>query len=707
MVGEASDAPDPLRQALERALGDRYGIVRLLGRGGMGAVFLARERSLDRLVAVKVLATGSAPDEETRERFRREARVAEGLSHANIVPLHAFGEIEGMLYLVMGFVSGESLRERLKRDLRIPEADARRVLADVAEALDYAHRHNVVHRDVKPDNILIEDETGRAYLADFGIAKGLEGGDELTQAGQVVGTPLYMSPEQAAGREVDSRTDIYSLGAVGFAMLAGRPPFSTKTLQEAILKRHTENAPSLAAHATDAPADLVAAIDRCLARKPDDRFKDARSFRQAVAPDALVEADLPEPLDTLDGKAPYLAALLAALSLAAADVYAHLVEHDYRVAHSQLDSADPLPFLALWALGITLVLQLPILISAARAARRRGFPPAQILGAVFRQPRGWLCLFYPARFRRKDDVWNRLPLPFRCWRILATVVAMTFVAFFAITVVMRIVVVGVAENPRGNALDAIGALGLRPWMVLSVPFTLIACALAAPFILYACARLVRSQGFDTYDLRRVSRTLLVGPTSDKTPWRKPEVAQLLLPPAASAHSLDPQTPAAIHAALAALAGRLDGEARRILEEAASFSRGVTERTSALEREIARRRAELDSSEAGILRERLSKLGANTADDDEHRRQIRAALESQLSLLERSAKRIAEAEAEKARTIASLRALWSAAGRLRGSSDSEAVARVARMVDGKYVKAPHAEEASASSTSVTLDRTPGA
>ena len=221
----APEPADPLRSALERALGHQYRIVRLLGRGGMGAVFLAREQALERLVAIKVLPKASAADEETRQRFRREARTAAGLSHANIVPLHGFGEIEGLLYLVMGFVSGESLRDRLKRDQRLPEQEARRILADVAEALASAHRHNVVHRDVKPDNILIEDETGRAFLADFGIAKGLDGGEELTQLGQVVGTPLYMSPEQAAGKDVDPRSDLYSLGAVAFTMLAGRPPF--------------------------------------------------------------------------------------------------------------------------------------------------------------------------------------------------------------------------------------------------------------------------------------------------------------------------------------------------------------------------------------------------------------------------------------------------------------------------------------------------
>lgn len=140
----------------------------------MGAVFLAREQALDRLVAIKVLPGAADADDASRQRFRQEARTSASLTHANIVPLHGFGEVGGMLYLVMGFVSGESLKERLRRDPRLPEHEARQIIADVAEALDYAHRHRVVHRDVKPENILIEDETGRAFLADFGIAKALD-----------------------------------------------------------------------------------------------------------------------------------------------------------------------------------------------------------------------------------------------------------------------------------------------------------------------------------------------------------------------------------------------------------------------------------------------------------------------------------------------------------------------------------------------------
>ncbi len=188
---------DPLRAALERALGAHYEIVRLLGRGGMGAVYLARERALERTVAIKVLPPEVAVSAEAQERFRREARTAAKLTHPNIVPLHTFGEVEGMMYFVMGYVRGESLADRMRRYEKLPPDDARRILSAIADALDYAHRQGVVHRDIKPDNILLEQESGRPMLTDFGIAKAAASGETLTELGTAIGTPHYMSPEQS------------------------------------------------------------------------------------------------------------------------------------------------------------------------------------------------------------------------------------------------------------------------------------------------------------------------------------------------------------------------------------------------------------------------------------------------------------------------------------------------------------------------------
>jgi len=232
--------PDPVRRSLEKALGGQYEVLRLLGRGGMGAVYLTRDTALERLVAVKVLSLDKGEDTASRERFRREARTAARLTHPNIVPLHGFGEADGMLYLVMGYVQGQPLSARMRGAARPGLAESRRIGVEIADALDHAHGRGVVHRDVKPDNILIDDETGRAMLADFGIAKARGGGTSVTQAGGVIGTPAYMSPEQAAGREeLDGRSDLYSLGIVLYALVAGRLPFEGKDGGEILVKHLT------------------------------------------------------------------------------------------------------------------------------------------------------------------------------------------------------------------------------------------------------------------------------------------------------------------------------------------------------------------------------------------------------------------------------------------------------------------------------------
>lgn len=691
----SGDELEALRASLERALGDRYRIVRLLGRGGMGAVYLAREESLDRLVAIKVLRTGTARNEEAQERFRREARVAAGLSHGNIVPLHAFGESEGLLYLVMGFVSGESLGERLKREPRLPEADARRILADVAEALDYAHRNLVVHRDVKPDNILLEDETGRAFLADFGIAKGLDGGEELTQAGQLIGTPLYMSPEQAAGRAVDSRSDLYSLGAVAFAMLAGRPPFSAKGLQESILQRHTQPAPSLAAYAPDAPPDLVAAVDRCLAREPDQRFKDARAFRQAVAPDPLVEDDLPEPLDLLDGKAVLLLVLSLALGLTV-----------IRILASKGSDGRWL-LIALVGLVGALVMQTALLLSATRMAFARGFSWPEVARALFRQPRGWLCFFYPPRFRRKDDVFDRLPGPFRAFRIIVTLFVIDFawqlfdLALLDLGGSTRSVSLPSAAGPVSSSPMVASIFeGVRRSLSLAstayIPISLV----AAPVTVLLGSRLLRKQIADGYARERASRALLLGPTSDKRPWRRPEMARVLAPAAAG---FRPESPQAMAAAIVLVSRDLEGEARRVASDAGKVAQRLLDAIGDLDREIARRRVEFRTDDKQALAARIRSLEAEVGGQDEQRRELRRLLEGQLGLIERAEARVVAAEASKARVTGTMRSLWSAAARLGSSQDRLAVDRLRDLVVALEADESGSGVGSTTSTSATLGR----
>jgi eukaryotic-like serine/threonine-protein kinase len=282
---------------LQAALAGEYSLQRELGRGGMGVVYLAREVQLDRDVAIKVLPAHLARAPAARARFLREARLAAGLSHPHIVPIHRVGEADGFVFLVMSFVEGETLGARLRARGPLPPAEAARVLREVAWALAYAHGRGVVHRDVKPDNILLEAGTGRALVTDFGIAQG--GAGPGPDAGTVMGTAHFMSPEQAGGGPVDGRSDLYGLGVVGFLAVSGRLP-----------REGTD--PGVARAAPGLPPALAAAIDRCLAHDPADRFADGEALAAALAPPPDVRPALPASLRAwLQARNPLLAPYLA------------------------------------------------------------------------------------------------------------------------------------------------------------------------------------------------------------------------------------------------------------------------------------------------------------------------------------------------------------------------------------------------------------
>jgi serine/threonine protein kinase/Flp pilus assembly protein TadD len=271
-----------LADRLRSALADRYAVDREVGRGGMATVFLGHDLKHDRRVALKVLhpelAASLGP-----ERFLREIKVAARLNHPHIVPLHDSGQAGELLYYVMPFVEGESLRQRLQREKQLSLDDALEIARDVAAALDYAHRQGVVHRDIKPENVMMHE--GEALVTDFGIAKAVTAAasENLTQTGSAVGTPAYMSPEQAAGEaELDGRSDIYSLGCMVYEMLAGTAPFTGPTAQAIITKRFTEVAPSVRAARSTVPEAVDAAVTKSLARVPADRFATAALFGHAL-----------------------------------------------------------------------------------------------------------------------------------------------------------------------------------------------------------------------------------------------------------------------------------------------------------------------------------------------------------------------------------------------------------------------------------------
>ena len=268
---------------LRAALGDRYRLDRELGHGGMATVYLAQDLKHDRRVALKLLkpelAHALGP-----ERFLREITVTAGLDHPHILPLLDSGHAEGFLYYLMPYVEGESLRDRLSREKQLPLEDAVGIAREVADALSYAHGRGVVHRDIKPENILLAG--GHARVADFGIARAViaAGGESLTETGLAIGTPAYMSPEQAGGeRAVDGRSDVYALGCVLYEMLAGHPPFIGGTAYE-ILARHALDAlPSLTAARPNVPAAIERAIATALAKSPADRFSTAARFAEALS----------------------------------------------------------------------------------------------------------------------------------------------------------------------------------------------------------------------------------------------------------------------------------------------------------------------------------------------------------------------------------------------------------------------------------------
>jgi serine/threonine protein kinase len=276
---------------VQAALAGGYAIERELGRGGMATVYLAQDLKHRRPVAIKVLAPELAAA-LGRERFLREIETAARLSHPHILPLHDSGEADGLLYYVMPYVAGESLRDRLNREQQLPIEDAVTIAGEVATALSYAHSRDVVHRDVKPENILLSE--GQAIVADFGIAGAIDaaGGGKLTRTGIVLGTPAYMSPEQGAGeRALDGRSDVYSLGCLLFEMLAGEPPFTGPTAQAIIAKRFTDPVPSVRRLRETVPVAMDQAIAKALARAPADRFATPHQFAEALRASAQARSD--------------------------------------------------------------------------------------------------------------------------------------------------------------------------------------------------------------------------------------------------------------------------------------------------------------------------------------------------------------------------------------------------------------------------------
>ncbi|MCE9603016.1 MAG: protein kinase [Gemmatimonadetes bacterium] len=275
--------PDPLLETLRARLGGQYAIEGLLGRGGMGSVFRARDLTLDRPVAIKVIGGDMSTNAELRGRFLQEARTVAKLRHPHIVAVYSAGDADGILYFVMELVPGESLRDLLAREGTVQPARAERILHELALALDYAHANGIVHRDVKPENILLDRETGRAMLTDFGVARALEGDGRMTGTGMILGSPRYMSPEQATGdTTLDGRSDLYALALVGHEMFTGKAVVDAGNVAAMLVKHLTETPKPLADAAANVPEGVSTAIDRALMKDRDQRWATGREMAEVI-----------------------------------------------------------------------------------------------------------------------------------------------------------------------------------------------------------------------------------------------------------------------------------------------------------------------------------------------------------------------------------------------------------------------------------------
>ncbi len=279
-----ADGTAERRAAVQEAVGPTFEVRRRIGRGGFGEVWEAFDLRLGRAVAVKVLREDLAASAAFRERFRRETRAVAKMRHPGIVPVYHVGEEEDLVYFIMPLVEGITLKAALDREGRLSTAEAVRILSEASDALREAHRRGIVHRDLKPENVMLEGTERRVLLMDFGIAQSEEGDRELTGAGLVLGSPEYMSPEQAMGsRVLDGRSDIYSLGVVGYRMLAGRLPFVAETAREA-LAHHAATPPDPLDAVAAVPVGVATAVMRCLAKRPEDRFQTTDELLAALRP---------------------------------------------------------------------------------------------------------------------------------------------------------------------------------------------------------------------------------------------------------------------------------------------------------------------------------------------------------------------------------------------------------------------------------------
>jgi tetratricopeptide (TPR) repeat protein/predicted Ser/Thr protein kinase len=652
-VATADPATDPLRDALVAAIGEDYEVVRLIGRGGMGAVYLARDRALERLVAIKVLPPGTAADTALVERFRREAKTVASLQHPGIVPLYAFGERRGLCWFVMGYVRGESLSSRLERDGRVDSDTARTLLGQVAEALDHAHRQGIIHRDIKPDNVLLDDSTGRALLTDFGIARAESSlsATSLTQVGSVLGTPHYMSPEQASAEPtIDGRSDLYSVGVMAYQMLSGQLPFDGTNFRALVMQHLSATPKPLATVAPDVPRDLADAVMQCLEKEPAKRFADGRSLRTAIGGSTLDDESIGYELTDLKHGAAY--GVMVFLLAGTFTLSALLAGGTFLGQRWWFHAGSPI-FFFLYVLRV-------------RQARQRGYDWAAIRRAVTAPPKWWF-LWWPKQWRSPGDVFERLPRTLQ-WARMLTVVTM-------LLCLGEIPLIAYANHRMtADVRDALPALHayapvrwLGAYMIIDLLLGLI-CLLVALMGSLVIAdlmarRVAKPLGLGFLDINR----LVYSPT-DSSFWRDPRIQPVIRRQVSEKRPTSPQefvsqivagsgTATPFTTAASASAGTA---ARRLLDAVTTIEKEMSLLDKAAPAE------QLDRLEAEVIA-----LEADGADAESI-----TLLEQQRAAVLRSRERIQRLAARRDDATARIEQLWSDLRRLKTSTDPDAARTLA-------------------------------
>jgi tRNA A-37 threonylcarbamoyl transferase component Bud32 len=626
---------DAIAVKLAGVLGSQFELRGLLGRGASGSVYLARETFLERDVAVKVL-TAEVQDQETRARFLREARTAARLSHPHIVPLYTFGEADGLLYYVMGHVDGTSLEARLQTQKRIPSDEVRRIMTELADALEYAHAAGVVHRDLKPDNVLLDRATGRVMLTDFGIAKSWAGLDSLTKTGVAVGTPHYMSPEQAAGeREIDGRSDIYSLGILAYRMATGRLPFEGTTFRE-VLVQHATREPVAPSQVVDGMApDVDAAIRKALAKDPSNRWRSARELRRALTHDG--DDSVPDDLFGMDGFG--VRAGLAAAGLGELGYLGTVTGY--------------FPTGASVAIGIATALVGGLgLLGVFASARKAGW--SRTLRWAFAQPRWWSS-WWPRWARRSGDRWDRLPTEVRHFRVangLSVALSPVFLN------VMVAVMVWSARNAD---------LGLSDMMV-NVTLALAAAFGVRVFVVERrLSRVGREAGLTRAEIARLKEE----PTWTSF-WTQPQIGALLGDSSMGRVGTRSREPADLLREINQIAR--DGSASphaEVYRDAVASAQAIVDAIFRHDRELAAMARDVDDQERKRIEASMSALGDAAGTDGTAKSRMRELLQRQLDLLAEIDGRREAVEAHRMHLHEQLRTLALLLVRLRTSDLDDA------------------------------------